>query len=154
MKDGTPDSIGPGASITYTITVTNNSAITATGVWVYDGLSEDVTYTGSSASQGSYDSTTGVWTIGTVAQGDVATLTIIVSASQVVHNGAIVDNFALVYSDQPDSNPGNNEALDSAVVVIIYPPVPGVTQWGLILMAASILGLFTLRARRKARGEA
>ena len=66
-----------GASISYTLSVTNaaGSALTATGVTVQDMLPPGVTFTGASGF-GSYNSTTGVWTVGSIPPGTTRTLTI------------------------------------------------------------------------------
>ena len=67
-----------GDSIIYTISVTNSAGVQATNVSLTDLLPAGVTYV-SDNSGGNYDSTTGVWNIGTldsVAPGNVATLNI------------------------------------------------------------------------------
>jgi uncharacterized repeat protein (TIGR01451 family) len=65
-----------GDTITYTIVLTNNGPDGATGVVVTDSIPSGVTFVSSTASQGSYDSGTSLWTVGAVANGDSATLTI------------------------------------------------------------------------------
>ena len=69
--DSTP---AEGDSVTYVITVTNNGTAQATGVSLTDQLPAGITFTGASVSQGSYNSATGLYTIGTLNDGAVATI--------------------------------------------------------------------------------
>lgn len=98
-----------GAAISYTLTVTNaaGSPQTATGIQVTDVLPAGFVYTGASGT-GSYDSATGVWSVGTLAPGGSASITLsgTVNATQ----GATVTNSAEVTASSvsdPDSTPGN-----------------------------------------------
>jgi uncharacterized repeat protein (TIGR01451 family) len=97
-------------NINYTINLTNNGPADATGVVVYDDLPQGVTYVSSNTNQGSYDSKSGNWTVGNVANGGSAKLTI--TASVDTGTGALeIDNLAVMaYADQPDSNLNNNDA--------------------------------------------
>lgn len=63
-----------GDVITFTITVTNHGLSGATNVAVTDHLPSGLTFNSASASQGSYNSNTGVWTVGSLANGASATL--------------------------------------------------------------------------------
>jgi choice-of-anchor A domain-containing protein/uncharacterized repeat protein (TIGR01451 family) len=60
----------------YTITAVNNGPSTATSVKVTDALPSGLVFVSSSASQGTYSDTTGVWTVGTLAKNASATLNI------------------------------------------------------------------------------
>jgi uncharacterized repeat protein (TIGR01451 family) len=68
-------------NITYKIVVVNNglSANAATGVTLQDVLPAGVTFVSANASQGSYNSGTGVWTIGTLQLNEKDSLTIVVT---------------------------------------------------------------------------
>jgi uncharacterized repeat protein (TIGR01451 family) len=103
-------------NINYTINLTNNGPADATGVVVYDDLPQGVTYVSSNTNQGSYDSKSGNWTVGNVANGGSAKLTI--TASVDTGTGALeIDNLAVMaYADQPDSDLNNNDA--TAVVKV------------------------------------
>ena len=79
-KTVTPTTAVPGENLTYTITVTNNGIADATGVKVVDVLSSAVLYL-SDDSNGNYNSTTGLWDIGSIPQGDSQTLNITVRAN-------------------------------------------------------------------------
>ena len=64
-------------TVTYTIILNNNGPANTTGVMVYDALPiQDVTYVSSNTDEGSYDASTGNWTVGNVDNGANATLTI------------------------------------------------------------------------------
>jgi len=65
-------------NVTFTIKATNLGPNTATGVQVSDLLPTGLDYVSSSASHGSYSNTTGIWNIGTIANGAFETLTITV----------------------------------------------------------------------------
>ena len=68
-----------GATVIYTITVTNNGPVQVTNVSLADTLPAGVTWV-SDDSGGAYDSASGLWTIGTIEAGaanNVATLNII-----------------------------------------------------------------------------
>lgn len=98
-----------GASISYTLSVTNAGAsvLTATGVTVQDTLPAGFSFT-SSSGFGSYNSGTGVWTVGSIPPGTTRTLTI--SGTVAATAGATVTNSAEVSASSAydfDSTPGN-----------------------------------------------
>ena len=78
-KEASDDNPENGDEITYTITVWNDGPSTAENVVVYDVLPSGVIFGSSTASQGSYDENTGVWTVGTINSGSSATLGITVT---------------------------------------------------------------------------
>ncbi|ABF53985.1 Proprotein convertase, P [Sphingopyxis alaskensis RB2256] len=101
-----------GAIINYVLSVTNAGAstLTATGVTVQDTLPAGFAFTGASGF-GSYNSTTGVWTVGSVPPGVTRTLTI--SGTVAASAGASVTNSAEIAASSafdPDSTPGNGAA--------------------------------------------
>lgn len=98
-----------GSSISYTLAVTNasGSPATATGVTVLDTLPAGFSFTNATGF-GSYNSTTGVWTVGSVPPGATRTLTI--SGTVNATSGATILNSAeITASSAPDidSTPGN-----------------------------------------------
>ena len=98
-----------GSSISYTLAVTNasGSPATATGVTVQDTLPAGFSFT-SATGFGSYNNTTGVWTVGSVPPGATRTLTI--SGTVNATSGATILNSAeITASSAPDidSTPGN-----------------------------------------------
>lgn len=101
-----------GASINYILSVTNASAssLTATGVTVRDSLPAGFNFT-SASGFGSYNSATGVWTVGSIPPGTTRTLTI--SGTVAATSGATVTNSAEVGASSAfdsDSTPGNGAA--------------------------------------------
>jgi choice-of-anchor A domain-containing protein/uncharacterized repeat protein (TIGR01451 family) len=69
-----------GDNITYTIKVTNLGSGEATAVQVTDILPAGLAYVSGSASQGTYDESTGLWTVGNLAKDAFVTLNITVKA--------------------------------------------------------------------------
>jgi large repetitive protein len=87
-------------------------------------LPAGLTFVGSTQTQGTYNSGTGVWDVGTLASGASATLTLTatLSATSPVTNTAEVSA-----SDQfdPDSTPGNNvPGEDDQASVTVSPTTP------------------------------
>jgi uncharacterized repeat protein (TIGR01451 family) len=97
------------ATITYTLTVANSSTSpqTATGVTVRDLLPSGVEFVSASGT-GSYNSSSGDWSVGTLAPGASATLTI--TATVAAGNGVSVTNNAEITASSVadlDSTPNN-----------------------------------------------
>jgi uncharacterized repeat protein (TIGR01451 family) len=114
-----PNPVGVGAPLTYSLTVTNNSSVTATGVVVSNTLPPNVTFVSALSSQGSATNQAGMITynIGSLPNNDAATLVIVV----VPNAAGLLTNEASVFSAQPDSQPTNNSVTNvtSAVSVPI-----------------------------------
>jgi uncharacterized repeat protein (TIGR01451 family) len=68
-----------GTTVQFTIVVTNNSTQTATNVSVDESLQSGFSYVSSTTSTGTYNSTTGIWTIGNLASGASETMIITVA---------------------------------------------------------------------------
>ena len=96
-----------GEQITYTITVENKGTDDTTGVQVANSLPGEVTYI-SDDSSGSYNSTTGVWTVGNLAVNETRTLNITVAVNSA---GTFSDSAQVTASslNDPDSTPNNND---------------------------------------------
>lgn len=73
ISDSTPSN---GSTVVYTLTLSNSGPVTATNVNVTDNLPAGFVVTGITTSQGTFDSTTGVWNVGSVSSGGSAVLTI------------------------------------------------------------------------------
>jgi uncharacterized repeat protein (TIGR01451 family) len=111
VSNATPAS---GTNITYTLTASSAAAsnLTATGVQVLDILPPGVTFVSASGT-GSYNSGTGVWSVGTLAPGGSATLTITVTVT--ASNGAVISNDAEISASSvidSDSTPNNGSTTE------------------------------------------
>jgi uncharacterized repeat protein (TIGR01451 family) len=111
VSSATPAS---GSNITYTLTVQSAAAstLTATGVTVQDSLPLGVSFVSASGT-GSYSSGTGVWTVGSLAPGASAAITLTVNVTATA--GATITNSAEVSAssaDDIDSTPGNGSTTE------------------------------------------
>jgi large repetitive protein len=121
-KTASPAKVIKGGQTTYTLTLTNKGPQDATGVIVRDQLPSSVTFVSSSG--GTYDSRTGVWTVGSLANGDSATLKIVVKVGK---TGSIVNVTNVVASDQRDPDASNGQATAG---VAAAGPTPATTAAG------------------------
>ncbi|MBO9583913.1 MAG: DUF11 domain-containing protein [Flavobacterium sp.] len=91
-----------GSNVIFTITATNNGPSDATGVSVAETLPSGYTFVSATPSLGTYNGT--VWTIGSLANGASATLSIIAT----VNASGSYANTATVSANEQDPNPANN----------------------------------------------
>ena len=106
VSDPTPN---VGDTIEFAIGVANYGPDTATQVVVKDSLPTGVTFVSYQASQGTYVSGTGVWTVGTVTTSDFPVLIITATVDRPVSGTpAAVTNTATVKGKEYDPNPDNN----------------------------------------------
>lgn len=98
-------------SVTFTIVVGNSGPNTATGVTVLDLLPLGLSFQSSTSTLGSYNASTGIWTVGSLTSGQSATLTITV---RVTTPGLKINTaqIASVNEYDIDSTPGNNNAAE------------------------------------------
>ena len=133
VSDATPN---VGDTITFTVTLSNLGADTATNVTVLDQLPAGLQFVSATANEGSYDPGTGIWTVGTVdtlfartLQIDAIVLPPSSGVPQPSTNTASVNT-----SDQYDPDPSNNtdsvtetpQYADLAVEKIVSNPRPNV----------------------------
>ena len=96
-------------NVTFTITATNNGPSNATGVQVTDLLPAGLTFVSATPSGATtYNSGTGVWNIGALANGANATLSIVAT---VTGTTAVTNTATKTAEDQPDPVAGNNTGL-------------------------------------------
>jgi uncharacterized repeat protein (TIGR01451 family) len=118
-KVASVSSVNVGGQITYTIKAANAGPDSAVATTVSDPLPADVSLVSASASAGSCSGASTVsCSLGTLASGGSATVTIVVKAV----TAGTATNTATVSSSTPDSNMANNSA--TATTTIVTPPPP------------------------------
>jgi len=100
--------VSNGAIVAYTLTLTNVGPSSTSSVTVKDIIPVGLSYSSFSSTLGVYSNTSGIWTVGTLAAGQVVTLTINTSVTNIT---STLVNFAQVQTSSvfdPNSTPGNN----------------------------------------------
>jgi len=114
------------STITYTLTANNNGPANASNATLTDLLPVGISYISSTRSQGIYDQATGLWTIGDLANGTNATLTITASVDAGTGGSTITNTAHSLSADQADPNPTNDQ--DSIDVTVPSSLPPGTPQ--------------------------
>ncbi len=115
-----------GTNVTFTITVTNTGPSNATGVQITDQLPNGYLFASSTASQGAYTNTTGIWSVGNLNAAQSASLQVVAT---VVAGGTYTNTATRTASSPTDTNAGNDVA--TATVAPSYrgpTAVPGSNQ--------------------------
>ena len=99
-----------GETVTFTVRATNRGPSPATGITIADALPAGLSFVSAAPSQGSYDTATGIWTVGALDSPAEATLTLVARVDQ---PGALVNNVSMASQDQIDPNPLNNSDAES-----------------------------------------
>ncbi|HUA00915.1 MAG TPA: hypothetical protein VMB02_11345, partial [Candidatus Aquilonibacter sp.] len=111
---GPASSVLQNSQITYTITVRNNGPSSASNVAVTDALPSGIVVVSAVTSAGACQGlTTVTCTLGTMASGQSATITLVVTSSL----AGTVFNTANATTTTPDPNPSNNQASTSTTVL-------------------------------------
>lgn len=116
VSDSTPNE---GSAISYTVTVSGAGADGATSVTITDVLPSGVTFQSAGATQGTYDAGTGVWTVGTVAGGGSATLTLNVTVNSGTIGSTITNTASVTSLSEAESSTGNNTASAAITVQVL-----------------------------------
>ncbi len=95
-----------GDNVVFTLTATNAGPDNATNARVIDLLPSGYTYVSSTVTAGTYNNSTGVWSIGALANGATAKLTV----TATVKTSGVYTNTASVTADELDPVGGNNTA--------------------------------------------
>lgn len=95
-----------GDNVVFTLTATNAGPDNASNARVIDLLPSGYTYVSSTVTAGTYNNTTGVWSIGALANGATAKLTV----TATVKTSGVYTNTASVTADELDPVGGNNTA--------------------------------------------
>ncbi|WP_395061309.1 DUF11 domain-containing protein, partial [Flavobacterium sp.] len=104
-----------GSNVTFTLTASNAGPSLSPNTIVNDLLSASCyTFVSATPSVGSYNSVSGVWSIGTLANGANATLSIVAKVTSQTSCG----NTATITGDQEDPTPANNTATATPVPFI------------------------------------
>jgi LPXTG-site transpeptidase (sortase) family protein len=106
----TVDNLGaqPGDTVVFTVTVRNDGPNDATGIEVGDQFPDGYNFVSANPSQGSYDDATGIWNVGDIDDGDLATLEITATVNAVGNFTNIAQVTAADQQD-PDSTPDNDD---------------------------------------------
>jgi uncharacterized repeat protein (TIGR01451 family) len=104
-----------GDTITYTVTLSNNGPSTATSIQVTDQLPAGVTYVSDNGT-GSYNPSTGVWSVAAIAASVSRSLDIIATVDASTSMSTITNNAAITVRGQPDPVAANDTA--SAAIAV------------------------------------
>lgn len=118
-KSDNPDAVDAGATLTYTVLVTNNGPSPATNVTLTDLLPAEVSFDSGSSTQGSVSESGGTVTaaIGTLASGASATVTITTTVANTA--SGLINNTASVTATETELNSGNNSDTEPTTVTPI-----------------------------------
>lgn len=105
-------------TVTFTVTAGNNGPFSATNLVIRDLLRSTPDASGtpnpvfsgliSTPSQGSYNAATGDWSVGTLAKGSIATLTLTATVNSGAENQNVSNSASRLSVDQSDTNSNNN----------------------------------------------
>ena len=126
------DSPTVGSNVTFTVTVSNNGPSAATGVTVNYTLPAGYTLVSATPSVGTWASST--WTVGNLANGSGATLTVI---SKVNSTGPY-SNTATIMGSETDPTAANNIAIKTTVPVA--PPSTDISVTQTVSNGAPVVG--------------
>ena len=125
VDNGTPV---PGDTVNFTITVTNNGPDAVGSVSLTDILPPGVTFTDATTTSGSYDSSTGVWTLGNldgsanvIPEGTTATLTLTATVDADAM-GTITNMTQNLMLTGEETNPTNNQGIAGIVISSLTTP--------------------------------
>ncbi|WP_306354237.1 gliding motility-associated C-terminal domain-containing protein [Flavobacterium sp. '19STA2R22 D10 B1'] len=113
----TVDNVTPnvGNNVTFTLTVNNAGPSDATNVMVTDLLPSGYTFVSAMSTVGTFDTVTGIWTLGALSEGATATVNIIAT----VNATGIYANTATITGDEMDPVPGDNTSTITPIPIAI-----------------------------------
>ncbi len=115
-KTDSPDPVVAGNNLTYTLAITNNGPLPATGVVVTDVLPAGVTFVSATSNSGTVVEASGTVTgnIGTLAAAGTASITIIVTVPS--SRTTSISNTATITGNEFDTNSANNTSSSATAV--------------------------------------
>jgi len=117
--DSTPDE---GDTVTFEIVVTNNGDAQATNVSLVDQLPAGLTLIGGSATQGNYSPATAAWTIGTLNDGETATLILDATVDAGQGGNTITNTTTAATGDQDDPSTAGDDLEEEITVSRVAVP--------------------------------
>ena len=108
-----PEDAFIGSEVDFTITITNLGTTTASLITIYERLPSGYLFVSSNTSSGTYETTTFLWSVGSLSPNDSETLTI---TARVISSINLLNIAFLESVNEPDLNDSNNE--DSAEVLL------------------------------------
>ena len=116
-KTAEPGAIAEGAPVQFVVAVSNRGPDDVAAVQINDPLPAGLSFVAATPSQGTYTNAPGAWTVGALAAGAAASLTIDAVAAP-GSGGLVLTNVATIAaSSHEDPDSGNNSA---AAAVLIY----------------------------------
>src|SRR3954462_14148390 len=97
-----------GNVVTFTVTLSNQGPDAATGAQMNDLLPSGLTLMSATVNQGTYNSVTGLWSVGQVDTTAPATLTL---QAKITSPSAATNTATISHSDQFDPDTTNNSAV-------------------------------------------
>jgi uncharacterized repeat protein (TIGR01451 family) len=152
VKDDSADPVSVGRTVLYTITVTNNGPVKATGVVVTDSVPAGLEIVSVRANQGTCSTSgrTVTCRLGGLTPSSKAVVKVLTRGSA----PGVVVNAARVTGDQPDSRPGNNSTSENTRIVAPFQPPPAVCDSVTVGRRTVKIGVrTTLRIVVKANGR-
>ncbi|MEZ6091142.1 MAG: hypothetical protein R3C05_24590 [Pirellulaceae bacterium] len=144
-------------NVVFTLTLNNAGPSIATGVQVTDLLPAGIAFVGANPSIGTYDSSSGVWNVGTIANGTNQTL---ILTGRVDSLGAKTNVAEVTASNtfDTDSTPANGATTeDDRAAITITPPTADLSLTKTVNDASPSLGenvTFTLTVRNSGPNQA
>jgi uncharacterized repeat protein (TIGR01451 family) len=116
-----PDPVVAGQNLTYSTVIENKGQIAATGVILADSLPAEVTFVSAKPDQGTCAHQLGVvrcelGKLGAGAKASVVVVVVPTGGGNLVAGGASISNRAVVSANEPDANPGDNNATVTTLV--------------------------------------
>ena len=124
-----------GEVVTFTVSAVNAGPNDATGVRIVDLLPAGLAFVSAAPSAGTYDPSTGTWTLGTLATGGTATLQIVAMVADAVAHTNVAQRMAQNEMDPVPLNDMsgvtvNGPSADLQVLKTVSTQVPGVATVG------------------------